>query len=66
VAVIPRSLIAVIVNNEWEVWGSVLVIGIKVGGVVEAHVSALPEVSHTEEEDNFNPVILYACELIGS
>jgi hypothetical protein len=60
------GLIAVIVNNEGEVWCSILVLGIKIGGVIEAHVGTLPEISHTEEEDNFNVVVLNACILISS
>ena len=66
VAVIPGGFVAVIVNNEWEVWGSILVGQVEVGGVVEAHVCTLPEVSHTEEEDDFNVVILNTGVLIGS
>jgi len=68
VAVIPGGgvTVAVIVNNEWEVWGGILVAQVNVWGVVEAHVCALPEVSHTEEEDDFNVVILNAGVLISS
>jgi len=66
VAVPEAAFIAVIVNNEWEVWCSIPVVGLKIRGVIEAHVGALPEVSHTKEEDNFNVVVLNACILISS
>jgi hypothetical protein len=65
-AVIPAGLIAVIVNNEWEVWSSIFIISINIFPVVEAHISTLPEVSHTEKEDNFNVIIFNACILVWS
>lgn len=66
VAVIPAGFVAVIINNEWEIWSGILVFFINIWGVIEAHVSTLPEVSHTEQEDNFNVVIFNACVLISS
>jgi hypothetical protein len=66
VTVPEAGFIAVIVNDEWEVWCGILLIGIKVRRVIEAHVSAFPEISHTQEEDNFNVIIFDACILISS
>lgn len=64
---VPEAgLIAVIINDEWEIWCSILVSQAKVRRVIKAHVSSLPEVSHSKQEDDFDVVVFNAGILIGS